>query len=152
MASHRLNQFAMHIARGLSAAEAARQAGYAESTATKRPQELLAQARAAGLLPTENEVREVKERALREMREGLVDVVRALIGQAKQGDTAAAKEVVARILGAIPQKHVLATMDDVAAIVTELLQIASREAKTDAERAFVDRLATRWLGFLQERG
>ena len=83
--------------------------------------------------------------------EGNVARLTTLIREAKDGDVQAAKEVIARILGAIPQKHVLATVDDVAAIVTELLEIAAREAKTDAERAFADRLATRWLGHLQER-
>lgn len=151
MASHRLTQFASHVARGKPATQAARLAGYSESTARTKQHALLVQARAVGLLPSENEIREIKELALSDLRAGLVDVVAALLAQAKAGDVQAAKEVLARVLGPVPQKHILATVDDIAAIVTELLDISDREATTDAERAFADRLTLRWLDHLQVR-
>jgi phage terminase small subunit len=151
VASHRLTQFASHVARGKPATQAARLAGYSESTARTKQHALLVQARAVGLLPSENEIRELRDMALRDLRAGLVDVVEALLAQAKAGDVPAAKEVLARVLGPVPQKHVLATMDDIAVIATELLDISARAATTDAERAFADRLTVLWLEHLQVR-
>ena len=49
MASNKLTQFAAHVQAGMQATEAARLAGYAETTA-HNPQDIVARARAAGLL------------------------------------------------------------------------------------------------------
>lgn len=150
MASHKLVKFASFIDRGKSATEAARLAGYSESTATTKQRYLIERARAAGFLPSGNEVREIKDQVLHEMRRDVLDVAKALIAKAKDGDVRAAKEIIGRILGPIPGKHVPATEADMTTVATELIEIAAREAMTDAERAFADRLAARWLSHLQE--
>jgi len=142
-------QFSVHVNAGKTAAEAARLAGYAESTAMHKATTLTSMARAAGLLPTEDEARSVKAQVFAELRAGVVDVVRELVKQAMDGDVPAAREVLARVLGPIPQKHAFATAEGITQLVHDLIDIMKREARTDAEQAFSDRLSVLWLARLE---
>lgn len=111
MASPRLVEFAMNVQRGIDPTNAARKAGYAETTARTKAGRLVADARAAGLLPSEEEVKDVAAEVMQILRQEAPEVARALIRQAKRGDTGAAKEVLIRVLGPVVQKFAPTTPD-----------------------------------------
>lgn len=111
MTSPRLVEFARRVQLGTDPTNAARQAGYAETTALGKSGKLVKDARAAGLLPSEEEVKDVNAEIMAIFREEAPAVARALIQQAKRGDTAAAKEVLTRLLGPVVQKFAPTTPD-----------------------------------------
>lgn len=104
MTSPRLVAFAMEVQRGVDPTNAARNAGYAETTAVGKAGQLVRDARAAGLLVSEEAVRDVAAEVTAIFRDEAPAVARALVREAKRGDVGAAKEVLARVIGPVVQK------------------------------------------------
>lgn len=100
MASDRLLRFAQAVTAGSTPSDAARAAGYAETTARTAQKRLMRMAREAGLLPSEDEQRSVVE-ILREIAtpERLGRIFEAQIEAAEEGDLAAARFTVEYLAG-----------------------------------------------------
>lgn len=131
-----------------------RQAGYGPAYVKRFGGEMVAKLREYGLLPTVEEVREIKDLVLEVLREYAVPAARTL-GQTAAGETeatpaertAAAKEVLARAAGPIPRRHEL-SIDEAGAVLDELLALAPG-VLGDVDAA--DRLAAAWREHLAKR-
>lgn len=144
MASTRLTAFASHVQAGHHAVQAARLAGYKESYATHHSHLLTRAARAAGLLPTPEEVRDIKRQVLDILRDEAVDVARSLAARAKKDDTPAAREVLARAVGPVPKVHYVVDLDELRKHAQAMLAMAREElGDSDAVR----RLGERWAAY-----
>lgn len=120
MASARLVKFAAVLNRGgVTQKEAALRAGYAESTAHSRAADLVEQARAAGLLLTEEEATE----PLRIIREAVTAedwkrIAAKALEQAANGDTSARKWLSEYVMGK-PAEKLNAVVDQETRIIVE---------------------------------
>lgn len=146
MASPKEVKTAEGILAGLSAAAAMRAAGYSDPYIRTGGKGMVSRLRAAGLLPSDEDVRAVKDKVLAVLQGEAESVARAMVDAAKNGDVQAQRAVLDRAAGPVPKRHEV-SMDDVGAVVAELLSDAARELDPEA----YERLRAAWAKRLQER-
>jgi hypothetical protein len=105
MASDMLVKFASNVNQGMKATDAAKAAGYKKRYAENNGGYLTAQARAAGLLMSEDRVREAAELVANRLTnpDDLNAMLDKLIQLAKKGDVPALRTWFERMFGGVPQ-------------------------------------------------
>lgn len=103
MASPKLVQFALNVQQGMDATNAARAAGYADSTARVKAGQLVEQARAEGLLPTEEQARDalavVHDAVWGDDGEQFSKAWKVMVAQAQAGNVGAMRLIMEYLVG-----------------------------------------------------
>lgn len=146
MASPKEVETAKGIIAGLSTSEAMRAANYSESYVRSGGEGMVDRLRTKGLLPSAEAIKEAGEAATALFKEKALDVALATIRTAIEGNPVAQKEALARGVGVLPKRHEI-SMDDVGAVVDDLLADAARELDPDA----YERLRQAWAKRIAER-
>lgn len=146
MASPRERATADGVIGGLTFRAAMIAAGYKRSYAEKQAATVRRKLEGEGLIPTDEDVRAIKEKVLEILQRDAEDVARAMVMTAKAGDVTAQKAVLDRAAGPVPKRHEV-SMEDVGAVVDDLLADAARELDPDA----YERLRQVWAKRIAER-
>ena len=146
MASPKERKTAEGILAGKSTRQAMLDAGYKESYANTAAGRVEARLQSEDLIPSDDDVRDIKERVLELLSEDAEAITRALITSAKTGDVTAQKEALARVAGPVPKRHEIST-DDVESLMDEWLQAAG----TLVDEATMAKLDSAWRAVLEKR-
>lgn len=144
--SPKLVEFARRVTAGESPPQAAIGAGYKESYATHHSHQLVRQARASGMLTTPEEVKAIKDQVNALFEAESLNVAKATIRTAIEGNPASQKEALARGVGVLPKRHEV-SMEDVGTVAADLLAAAARELDPET----FERLRAVWEQRLAER-
>jgi len=144
--SPKLVEFARRVTAGESPPRAAIGAGYKESYATHHSHQLVRQARASGMLTTPEEVKAIKDQVNALFEAESLNVAKATIRTAIEGNPVSQKEALARGVGVLPKRHEV-SMEDVGAVVDDLLADAARELDPDV----YERLRQAWAKRIEAR-
>ena len=134
------------ILAGLSVTEAMRAAKYTDSYIRKGGNGMVDRLRDKGLLPTDDDVRAIKDKVLAILQESAEVVATAMVTAATAGDVVAQKAVLDRAAGPVPKRHEV-SMEDVGAVVDDLLADAARELDPDT----YERLRQTWAKRIEAR-
>lgn len=146
MASPRERETAKGIIAGKSTKRAMIDAGYGETYADRFSSVVLKRLEAAGLVTTDEDVRTMKAKVDKIFEDAAENVARATIRTAIDGNPVAQKEALARGVGVLPKRHEV-SMDDVGAVVDDLLADAARELDPEA----YERLRQTWAKRIEAR-
>lgn len=146
MASPRERATADGVIGGLTFRAAMIAAGYKRSYAEKQAATVRRKLEGEGLIPTDEDVRAIKDKVLAILQEDAEDVARALVMTAKAGDVTAQKAVLDRAAGPVPKRHEV-SMEDVGTVAADLLAAAARELDPET----FERLRAVWEQRLAER-
>lgn len=146
MASPRERKTADGINGGLTTKAAMIAAGYGETYADRFAGSVLKRLEAEGLVRTEADVRDVKDRVNAIFRDNAEAVATALVTAATAGDVVAQKAVLDRAAGPVPKRHEV-SMEDVGTVAADLLAAAARELDPET----FERLRAVWQQRLEER-
>lgn len=146
MASPKEVKTAEGIIAGLSTSEAMRAANYSENYVRAGGEGMVDRLRAKGLLPSEEAIKEAGEAATAHFKENALEVAKATVRSAIEGNPVAQKEALARGVGVLPKRHEV-SMEDVGAVVDDLLADAARELDPDV----YERLRQAWAKRIEAR-
>lgn len=146
MASPKEVKTAEGIIAGLKPSEAMRAANYSESYVRSGGEGMVDRLRAKGLLPSEEAIKEAGEAATAHFKEKALEVAKATVRSAIEGNAASQKIALDRGAGVLPKRHEV-SMEDVGAVVDDLLTDAARELEPEA----YERLRQAWAKRIEER-